>query len=326
MNLMFWKKKSPRDEEAGDTAPGLFARMKARVAALTGRFRTPPPFQAEVDDDGNASRNDSADAGTAMPETGEKSGSRTKLIVGGTILLLLLLAAFGFATWKIFMSSPDHDTDPLKSAAEQHPIAPSRPIVIPASAPSSLSASAAASAAPETATLSAPAETQVSADAQLEALRQKKAELQGMLDDRKLEHPPAPAETEHAGKASGAGDRVAASAEPKVTAHEKSAASSVSQTRPLATAEPPAPSAQTPEAEIAKLRREKAELQRKLNEMRNEQRRTAATSRLHSGQAPVLGGSVTVPSNDPKATVDTLKTAIDAMNAGTGDYQKKPAK
>ncbi|HEX5364731.1 MAG TPA: hypothetical protein VFW59_10725, partial [Gallionella sp.] len=235
MNLMFWKKKSPRDEEAGDTAPGLFARMKAHVAALTGRFRTPPPFQAEVADDGNASRNDSADADTAMPETGKKSGSRTRLIVGGTILLLLLLATFGFATWKIFLSSPDHDTDPLKSAAEQHPIASSRPIVIPASAPSSLPASAAA---PETATLSAPAETQVSADAQLEALRQKKSELQGLLDDRKLEHPPAPAETEHAGKASGADDRIAASAEPKVTAHEKSAASSVSQTRPLATAEP----------------------------------------------------------------------------------------
>lgn len=316
MNLKFWKKSPPQQNEADDTTPGLLARMKARVGALTGRLKSPPPFQADVVDGDPA-----PETGTDDVSSAPKTSSRTKLMIGGALLLLLLLGAFGIAAWKIFLSSPDQDTDPFKTAAEPHAITPSLPIAMPASTPSETPVLTVASAVPETASMPASAEPPASADAQLEALNRRKAEFQAQLDNQNPDHPPA-----HTDKTAGEDDKVSASAVPKATAHTKPTASSALPPHSLTTVEPSAPSANTPETEIAKLRREKAELQRKLNELRNEKRQAAAASRLHGGPAPALGGAMTVPSNDPKATADTLKTAIDTMNAGTGDYQKKPEK
>lgn len=280
MNLKFWKK-MPTQEDADDTAPGLFARMRTRVGMLTGRFKSPPPFQAEVAENENVSDSE-------QPQ----SGSRTKLIVGAGMLSLFLIGAIGFTAWK-FLSAPLDEAESPQHPEEQ--LAITRPVNAPASEP-----------------------------AATEAL----SDAASQHEDSML-HPDglpssAPAITEHAKEDAFADEIVAASAAPMTSTHE-AAASAVAQTHPRATVKPPPPS-QTPETEIAKLRREKAELQQKLIELRNEKRHATAASRVQSGQTPVAGGSMTVPSSDPKATAGTLKTAIEAMNAGRGDYQKKPAK
>lgn len=280
MNLMFWKKK-PSQDEAGNTAPGLLARIKAPFAALAGRFKSPPPFQAEVDEDSakTETRSEVNDSGALarlrsifkQPFLWFRSAadSRTKLYVGAALLVIFLLTAFGLAVWKIFLSSPDHDTDLLKDVGAQH--AP-LPIDLPSSEP---------------------------------------AATEPLIDT--------------AASAVEAIDEPAASAVPVETT--ELAASSAAAAIPADEVEHPAPvSDDTPEAEIARLRKEKAELQKKLNALRNEQRQTNAANRLDRGKAPTIGGSVTVQSDDPKGTVETLKSAIDAMNAGTGDYPKKNEK
>jgi hypothetical protein len=214
--------------------------------------------------------------------------------------LLLLLGALGFATWSILKSSPDPG-DNLLDIAGTKKISSARAIDRPGSEPAATE-SLAESAIPQTNT----------PDQEASA----------------LPHPAdipasAPAVTEHA---------IGTTIVPVEPAHDKSPASTAPPAHPLAKIEHPAPASHTPaagitpEAEIAALKKEKAKLERELNALKNAQRRAATAGRPQGRQAPALGGSVTVPSNDPKATADTLKSAIEAMNAGTGDHQKKPAK
>lgn len=53
-----------------------------------------------------------------------------------------------------------------------------------------------------------------------------------------------------------------------------------------------------------------------------------AASPPYAEKTPPLavGGEVTIGNENPKATAMTLKEAIEAMNAASGDYRKKPAK
>lgn len=229
MNLMFWKKKTANDapavpaNEAGAATTGAFARIKARVAALPGRFRSPPPFRAEVPAVDGAEES----AAEPSPETAPAAGAvarvesrlqtlfrrpaaspegeapparRTGLIVAGLLLLLLLLGAFGYAAWTIVLSSPDPEAV-AELIEGEHANDPPLPIVMPESAPvasDALAVSApvgedAVSAVPEThAEHSSEAEAKPVADAhasvtrppltEVEALRQKNAELQAELD------------------------------------------------------------------------------------------------------------------------------------------------
>ena len=223
MNLMFWKKKPANDAPVneGDTgvAPGLLARIKA---ALSGRLKSPPPFQAEVPA--------SAEAGSTSPENaapapdaaagalariksglgallgrlatapeGEASPVRRKgLIAVGVMLLLLLLGAFGYAAWSIVRSSPDAESDVTELIEDKHASDAPLPITVPDSAPAAVSEVLAASApvgeegasAVPVAVLHAeqPASSVKAVPApkapltEVEALRQKNAELQAQLE------------------------------------------------------------------------------------------------------------------------------------------------
>lgn len=93
----------------------------------------------------------------------------------------------------------------------------------------------------------------------------------------------------------------------------------------------PAAAPQSPPNEIEVLRKENAELQAKIEELKKgqAQQRPAAAPALQTGTSTPsssVGGEMTVGSQDPKAAAMTLKEAIDAMNASSGDYRKKPAK
>jgi hypothetical protein len=128
------------------------------------------------------------------------------LIVAGLLLLLLLLGAFGYAAWTIVLSSPDPEADVSELIADEHANDPPLPILMPESAPAAasdaLAVSApvgedAASAVPaaelhEALPASSVTEAEPVADApapvshppltEVEALRQRNAELQAELD------------------------------------------------------------------------------------------------------------------------------------------------
>ena len=84
----------------------------------------------------------------------------------------------------------------------------------------------------------------------------------------------------------------------------------------------------TPQAEIEALRKENAELQAQIETLRKvqAQARTYVPPAQPSSPSSSVSGETTVGSSDPTAAAMSLKEAIEAMNASTGDFRKKPAK
>lgn len=80
--------------------------------------------------------------------------------------------------------------------------------------------------------------------------------------------------------------------------------------------------------ELEALRKKNEELEAQLNALKQEGQQPALSSPVQRGVSPARsgggGGEVMLGSQDPKATAMTLKAAIEAMNAGTGGYTKKP--
>lgn len=159
MNLKFWKKKTgavenveesqetaevvgkPADAESTEPVtpekPGLAARIRAGLTAVTMRFRkAPAPDDSEIE-------GAEADTHPAMgapegdvedtPDSVPRRPSRKRLIIGGAIgTLALLLTAFGFVAWKIMLppSEPEgsnpadagisHNIRPASQAGTQH--------------------------------------------------------------------------------------------------------------------------------------------------------------------------------------------------------------
>lgn len=140
-------------------------------------------------------------------EPGEAPARRINPIAVAATLLLLLLVAFGYAVWSIVLSSPDPENGVAELIEDKHANDPPLPIVMPASAPVSasdalaassvLAASApagtdAASAVPPADGHAAQAASSVTVapvshtpQTELEALRQKNAELQAQIDELK---------------------------------------------------------------------------------------------------------------------------------------------
>lgn len=137
-------------------------------------------------------------------EPGEAPARRINPLAVAALLLLLLLSAFGYAVWSIVLSSPDPENGVTELIEDKHANDAPLPIVMPASAPVSASDATAAS---EVLAASAPAGTDAASAVppadehaaraapsvkavpapkapltEVEALRQKNAELQAELD------------------------------------------------------------------------------------------------------------------------------------------------
>ena len=103
---------------------------------------------------------------------------------------------------------------------------------------------------------------------------------------------------------------------------------------PAHTASPPGGTEAAPDEtrqEVETLIRQNAELQARIEALQREsaqQRHYVSPSRQSAGYSPSLteSGETAVGTSDPKAAAMTLKEAIEAMNAGTGDYANKRAK
>lgn len=108
-------------------------------------------------------------------------------------------------------------------------------------------------------------------------------------------------------------------------------------TRHEAAVMPPRPPETGPEpeispAEIEALMKKNAELQARIRALKNTPPPSQSSSvdpawqAGESAAASSAGGELAVDSKDPKAAAMSLREAIEAMNAASGDYGKKPAK
>lgn len=300
MNLMFWKKKTGFGEEAENSRenlavntklresldfattkqdlaernpeppkpetpakPGLAARLKLRLIALTRHFKKPPAFRADEDHapdaPGGSGKPDDAvtiepDLETPEMEAPTKPGlavwvklriialtrrfkqmstsdaesarSKKRLVIGGAIgLLVLLLVGIGIAIWPVF-------PPPQEQRGTRHDVAT---IASRASQPES---------APEEPQTSTPEKSQT----EIEILKKENAELQARIEALKKELP--------------------------------------------------------------------------------QQQSYVPPARHTGGNVPSssVSGEMMIGNKDPKDTAMTLKEAIEAMNASSGDPAKKPAK
>jgi hypothetical protein len=93
----------------------------------------------------------------------------------------------------------------------------------------------------------------------------------------------------------------------------------------------PAPAPEKPPSEIEALKKENAELHARIEALKKElpqQQSYVPPARYTGGDVPSssVSGEMMIGNKDPKATAMTLKEAIEAMNASSGDHAKKPAK
>lgn len=298
MNLKFWKKKTANESKTEKT-PNMFANIKARIATLTGRIKSPPPFKAEIVEEAKAQSVKVAPTVSEELQSLESASVqrgklarigialismiRARMLIVGVVLLLLLLAAFGYAAWTITRSAPDNKADVTELIADKKTNEPPLPVVMPASAP------------PEAAS-AIPAISEASATSAVSA-------------------------------ASAPADATAASAVRVAEPHAVKPASSVAATLPASAVVPIKPAPQGEQTELEALRQKNAELQAQIEALKKAQRSSSASVKLYPGdrRGTPAGGVATVGNSDPKAAATTLKDAIDAMNAG-GKLQKQPAR
>lgn len=93
----------------------------------------------------------------------------------------------------------------------------------------------------------------------------------------------------------------------------------------------PAPAPEQPQSEIEALKKQNAELHARIETLKRElpqQQSSVPVARHAGGNIPSssASGEMMIGNKDPKDTAMTLKEAIEAMNASSGDHAKKPAK
>lgn len=127
MNLLFWKKKPPADEESGEAAPdkpddenaeseeageaparpGLFARIRARLAAAERRRRKRRESPAADDaPEKTGAEAPAEDAPDDIPAAGTK---RRWLLLGALLAAIALAAGGGLAAWKWLLAPAPAD-------------------------------------------------------------------------------------------------------------------------------------------------------------------------------------------------------------------------
>lgn len=90
---------------------------------------------------------------------------------------------------------------------------------------------------------------------------------------------------------------------------------------------------QAEQVELKTLKKKNAELEAELNALKQQESRQLPSATLPVPAVPAqsavgsgASGTLVIDSAHPKETAMSLKAAIEAMNAGTGDYAKAPAK
>ena len=298
MNLKFWKKK-PAAEGDAEAVPGALARIKAQIAALIGRIKPPQPFKAEVpaSAEAGAASEEIVSASAESPEPDVAAPGAARRWMG---VLLRMKSGLTALFWKPV---------PLPEGAEPGDAPPARRLNLLAVGVLLLALLLIAFgyAAWTIARSSPDAETDVTE----------------LIEDKHASDAPlpiimpvsAPEAVSDVLAASAPADADAASAVP----HAEQAASSVTAA---------ALASQVPMTEVEALRQKNAELEARFEALKKAEQSSSVSVKLYpgSGKGVNAGGVATVGNSDPKAAAMTLKEAIEAMNAGTGNYQKQPAR
>lgn len=308
MNLKFWKKKPAAEGEA-EAVPGALARIRAQIAALIGRIKPPQPFKAEVpaSAEAGAASEEAVSASAESPEPDAAAPGAARRWMG---VLLRMKSGLTAIFWKPV---------PLPEGEEQGDAPPARRLNLLAVGVLLLAlllivfgyaAWTIARSSPDAETdVTELIEDKHASDAPLPIIMPVSAPeaasdvLAGVSEAASgISAVSAPADTD------------AASAVP----HAASAASSVTAAAPVS---------HVPMTEVEALRQKNAELEARLDALKKAEQSSSVSVKLYpgSGKGVNAGGVATVGSSDPKAAAMTLKEAIEAMNAGTGNYQKQPA-
>lgn len=286
MNLMFWKNKAAAEESAEDSP--------------------------EKPDDRTASRkssgHESRDQDTAADTQGNTAGAspahpKQRLIITITVVVLVL-AAFGSAIWKLFLHAPDQNGSAAGSAASIQPAELPDKNLIKLPRVEFLQIKKAPAKDPQ---------------ADIEILRNRNEALRTQLEALKT----APVQVE---------DPLSASSQAEIETLRKNNDALQAQIGALKAELPQIEKAQAEQnqADIDALTKKNHALQAQIEALRKYQPQRLSTS---PASRPIVKAQPTAPSGDlavgsksPKATAMTLKEAIEAMNAGSGEPAKKAAK
>lgn len=296
MNLMFWKKKTGTEETGLETPekPGLVARMKLLLGNLTRPFKKTPVFRAEVEPDlpGGSEEPDAAAFVEPEPEAPAKPG------------LTVRMKSRFIALVQRFRETPAKPGLPMRIKAEF--VAFIRKLKAPAAGEEEEAGTHGRSAA-----LPEEGETTTGETAAGPVRSRKWLVVSGsilivvlLVVDIAItlwlsyESPQKRWGTRHDTISSLPGESESMPEEPR--------------------------------SEVEALRKENAGLQAQIEALRKEQqRRPYAPPAWQTGEGNMpsysASGEMAVGSSDPKAAAMTLKEAIEAMNASSGDYDKKPA-
>lgn len=321
MNLMFWKKQGATDETGAETPAeaGLAARMRSWLDGLTGHFKRTPAFRAEAEPDMSGGPKKSDDA--APVESGPEAPVKLGLGVRMKLQLIALMRRFRKTP------APDTEEEQGEEAGEAPgPETPAKP---------GLLARIRAGFAAFIREIKAPATPAADEEEEADAHGRSAA-----LPEEALEGGPGagPVRSRKWLVVGGSILIVALLAvdiaitlwlayEPQQkrwgTRHDITSISS----RPLDSES----TQEEPLNEIEALKKENAALQARIEALKKEPPRPDAAPAWQSGGGKnipptALSGEMAVGNSDPKAAAMTLKEAIEAMNAASGDYRKKPAK
>lgn len=300
MNLKFWKKKAAAEGDA-EAAPGVFARIKAHVAALIGRIKPPQPFKAEVP----ASAEAGAASAEAVPASAENPATEPDAATLGATrrwmdVLLRMRSGLTALFWKPVA---------LPEGAEQGDAPPARRLnLLAVGVLLLLLLLIAFGYAAWTIARSSP---------------DPENDVTELIEDKHANDAPLPIVMPVSAPE-------AASEVPAVSVPvDTDAASTVPHAEPAASsARAAAPVSHVPMTEVEALRQKNAELEARLEALKKAEQSSSVSVKLYpgSGKGVNAGGVATVGNSDPKAAAMTLKEAIEAMNAGTGNDRKQPAR
>lgn len=299
MNLMFWKKKSASEGDA-EAGPGALARIKAHVAALIGRIKPPQPFKAEVPASAEAGAASSAEAVSASAESPEPDATPPGATRRWMDVLLRMKSGLTALFWKPVA---------LPEGAEQGDAPPAKRLNLLAVGVLLL--------------LLLLGAFGYAAWSIVRSSPDPENDVTELIEDRHANDAPLPIVMPVSAPE-------AASEVPAISAPvDTDAASAVPHAEPAVSSVKAAASvSQVPMTEVEALRQKNAELEARLDALKKAEQSSSVSVKLYpgSGKGVNAGGVATVGNSDPKAAAMTLKEAIEAMNAGTGNDRKQPAR
>jgi len=287
MNLVFWKKKTA----AEDSEDGSQKKPDDRTVP-----RKPPGRESRCEE---TSEDTDAETANASPARSERR------LIAGAVAGVLILAAAGLTTWKIFLSSPKKDavTADTPAVIQPLPLPEKQLIKLPPAGFSQLRKA-----------------RSDGRQTDIEALEKNDNALQTQNQALKVE----PARLENL---------QSASRQAEIDTLKKQNSELQTQIGELKAGLPQLEKAQTEQhqANIDSLAKKNSELHSQIETLKKKQQQPSAspadqTAGKGKTQPPSRSGDMTVGSKKPKAAAKTLKEAIEAMNAGSGDSPKKAAK